>query len=226
MLKRFLQGGGIALAAILLAAPPARAATVIDFQTNGAGTGGWLTWDGSNLTGTNIPVGMVTIANAPTNNGTFAVLGTAVGSGTSGPTGGHLFGDLDFATGPGTFISLAGCIPGLSLGVLDSSGNCVDPITFLTGTISQFDNSNASHGLVSAIGTDTKNPALLAAIGLPATTPFEFFGFSLSTNAIGPDHGSSAISTDIVNTAVPEPTSLMLLGTGLLALFRTRRRTA
>jgi hypothetical protein len=225
MVKRFLQCGGIAVAAILLAAP-ARADTVIDFQTGSAGTGGWLTWDGSNLTGANVPIGSVTIANAPTNNGTYGVIGTAVGSGTTGPGGSHLFGDLDFSTGPGTFISLAGCIPGLSLGGLDSSGHCVDPITFLTGTIDAFDASHAFRGLVSAVGADTKNPLLLAAIGLPATTPFEFFGFSLATNALGPDHGSSAISTDIINTQVPEPTSLLLLGTGLLALFRTRRRTA
>src|SRR5438128_10630217 len=98
MLKRCAQLGVIAVAALLLAAP-ARAATVIDFQTNGAGTGGWLTWNGSNLTGTDIPIGVVTIANAPANNGVYAVYGTATGSGSHGPGGSNLFGDLDFATG-------------------------------------------------------------------------------------------------------------------------------
>jgi PEP-CTERM motif-containing protein len=225
MLKRFLQCGSIAVATILLAAP-ARAATVIDFATNGAGMGGWLTWNGGNVTGANIPIGAVTIASAPTGNGSYAVFGTAVGTGTHEPGGSHLFGDLDFATGPGSFISLAGCIPGLSIGRLDAAGNCVNPVMLLTGTIASFDSSNASHGLISATGPDTKSPTLLAALGLPANAPFQFFGFSIATNALGPDVGSSAISTDIANTQVPEPASLLLLGTGLLALFRTRRGAA
>ena len=223
MVKRFLHCGSIAVAAILLAAP-ARAATVIDFATNGAGVGGWLTWDGSQLTGTNIPIGSVTIANAPMNNGSFAVYGTAVGTGTHG--GSNLWGDLDFQTNPGSFISLAGCIPGLSIGTLDAAGNCVNPVMLLTGTITSFDPTNAAHGLVAASGPDTKSALLLAAVGLPTNTPFDFFGVSIATNALGPNQGSSAISTDISNTAVPEPASLLLLGTGLLAVFRSRRRAA
>src|SRR5687768_12481982 len=113
MLKRFLNCGSIVVAAVLLAAP-ARAATVIDFATGTASMGGWLTWDGTNVNGSNIPIGTVTIANAPTGNGTYEVYGTATGTGTHVPGGSNLFGDLDFSTGPASFISLAGCIPGLS----------------------------------------------------------------------------------------------------------------
>ena len=35
---------------------------------------------------------------------------------------------------------------------------------------------------------------------------------------------NSVISTDLRNIAVPEPATMMVLGTGLLAAFRGRRR--
>jgi hypothetical protein len=219
MTKRFLQCGSIAALAILLAVP-ARAATVIDFSTGLAGTGGLLTWNGTNLTGTNIPIGAVTISGATTGNGVYAVNGTVTAQNPG------LYGDLDFNTGTGNFINIAGCIPGLSIGTL-VNGVCVTPVNLMTGTITSFQSGLGTQGLVSAFGPDTKNPALLAALGLSATTPFSFFGASFATDGLNPNGTpNSAISTDIRNTAVPEPTSLMLLGSGLLALCRTRRRKA
>ena len=49
--------GGAAMAAALLAVP-AQAAPVIDFQTGGAGAGGTITWDGTDVVGSNIPIGL------------------------------------------------------------------------------------------------------------------------------------------------------------------------
>src|SRR5690349_9807131 len=135
MLKKLKMLGGAIVAAALMAAP-AQAATVIDFQTGLAGEGGTISWDGSNLIGSNIPIGGVVISGAPTSNGVFTVSGTAAGS------GGGTYGTLDFNTAENV-ITISGCIPGLSVG-LDANGVCT-PIDLMGGTFTSF--TGGSNGL-------------------------------------------------------------------------------
>lgn len=215
MFKGLKMWGAAAAAAVLMAVP-AQAATVIDFQTGLAGVGGAITWDGTNMIGSNIPIGAVVIAGAPTNNEVFTVTGSAAGTGRGGP-----FGSLDFNTAANT-LSITGCIAELNIG--GTVGGPCNPVILLNGSFTSFTASN--EGLTNARGEDVKNTQLLNAIGFPTDLPWQFYGFSLTTdgNLTMNGEAGSVISTDIRNTAVPEPATMMLLGTGLLAAFRARRK--
>ena len=196
---------GLALA-IMAFAVPAQALPVIDFGTGAAGPGGAITKVGSLVTGTGVLVDILTVTGAPLNNGPYDLTGTGVGLVGSTAV-------LNFGYGPAVnYVNIVGGVPGMGI---------PNGTTLLAGTFNTFNFSPGSG--VWGTGPDTKSELLLLYVGLPVNQPFAFFAFTIGTDATG-GGGFTAYSTDVLNTAVPEPGSMLLLGSGLVALAGAVRR--
>lgn len=191
-----------ALAVALMAGGSAQAAVIIDFGGTSS-IGGTITYSGGVWTGTDVPVPNMNFINTPANQGihaTDAVLNFKYGGG---------FNQVEVKT-PGGFADA-----GIAAGQL-----------FLWGTFSGFSvGGNSTIKGIEGSGPDTKNPLLLAYAGLPEDTPFSLYGFTIGM-APAQTAGNVWIpfSSDISNTAVPEPGSMLLLGTGLFGLAGAVRR--
>jgi hypothetical protein len=220
-----------------LAASPAAALPTINFdQGGGAGqAGGTLSYDGEGgaLVGTNIGFGALAGFDTALNAGVplFCVpnctLTFETGPNTSEAVG--VPGGVQQWTwaGGGSFT-----VEGTLNTASDGSGTDIATGTLLDGT---FDGAFGLIGpegrlLVAGVGNDTKNPDLLDFYGISLLLPFRFANTEIVATGLTVGDNFSLDGTvtnaDLTNTQIPEPGTLLLLGTGLggAALVRRFRR--
>jgi hypothetical protein len=210
---------------------------VIDFGTGAAGKGGTLSYAGgaAPLVGTNIRIGLVSGVDTPVNDETYGVLGGLAPYGILNFTTGALqsYSGGIYSFGPGGGFQLYGNVP--DAGIVESGAGAL----LLSGTFSSASIAKAGAlNMFSASGIDTyESPLLVSYFGLSPTTLFEFSSYimAMGTMTGGNAFTVTAFSTDWANAdppgveatadaVTPEPSSLLLLGSGLAIVRRVVKR--
>jgi hypothetical protein len=232
------RGFGMAMAvamATLLAVGSAQALPTvnIDQGTGGGQAGGTLSYDGLGgpLVGTNIGFGVLNAVDTVANQGVplFCVPNCTLNfeTGANVTENVTISGTLSQWTwgGGGTFE-----VEGTLNTAADGSGTAVATGTILTGEFTGALGLVGPAGrlAVTGVGEDEKIGGLLDFYGISEFLPFRFASTEIvATGLVVGANGSldgSVTNADITNTQIPEPGTLLLLGSGLAGASLLRRR--
>jgi len=127
-----------------------------------------------------------------------------------------LFSETNFAQSDGylptTGIGSAGTLFTFTSGTFWDSSRNSDPIT-----------NDTVNGLGSA-GNWATDTSLATLLGLGTDLRYTFLGWSTTTDPLAVGTPGTPLTNDLRNTAVPEPGSIFLLGSGLLCAAGSVRR--
>jgi hypothetical protein len=217
-----------------LAISPVYAAPVtIDLSSVGGTDLGTLTYTGgaTPLVGANILINNVSGVNTPSNAGVADAITSGILSFTTGNFVSFSGGTYTF--GAGGSITITGTGPGCTTvgGCGGNTPNTTSGPTLLSGTPLTATYTGGTLNLYITSGTDTKDPKLVQFFGFnPAQIPggWAFSGTvhaALTSGGTGGAFTAASLdSTDISNTPLPEPASILLIGAGLLGFGLVLRK--